>query len=649
MAEFGVKATELRPPQAEGSTPLRPVQDPGDFAPDFSAVGGLIRSFGQGGGSRGKQADPWDASAADYALHKNDLLTAYNEGNLSSAEYRIKSQKLNTQYIGMMVDQGFGQGGIEALEKVNKSVEGISEVDELYTKRSAGALDAEQNMINKAVEYGFISASRIDRMSAEERQEVLVNMQNMVFAERQLEKSQKQVEEVRKQQSHDVSMNAAQRAESEARVEKAGQEWLTSMHTNITTASSEAGKLVETLMAGGATFPQAKNAALAQYAQIRQVALQRSNGNPEVMRQFDSTYGELFKSQIEVYNPQGNAETSRAQVNNLIATQQLKFLSTNPKILESAAGSALFPNTIAGGLVAETGGTAIQKVLAGMPQQERVNAITQQVSAAESGAPAPAILNNNEAEQRVVLGTLRASIRNAATNTTPQLAEGLSKNLNTVLKGVGQLGSIQQAKLAPTLDTFASDEMKVAVERKLFDTNLGNAAALAVTETYGRNFGLPDRLAQVQVLPEGQKSAVLDGLNGFSLVSLRWEGAGVRKVAGMSRAEERSLIAAYDTEQGTGTVGTVGRPVSSLAQTFSRVNGQFAEYTESLNKYIKTVAHLEGRTDYENVWKERRSEILPQMFPAPNSVEEKRALEHGWDGIGSILATSSYKPVNKDK
>ena len=214
---------------------------------------------------------------------------------------------------------------------------------------------------------------------------------------------------------------------------------------------------------------------------------------------------------------------------------------------------------------------------------------------------------------------------------------------------MGQLGSIQQAKLAPTLDTFASDEMKVAVERKLFDTNLGNAAALAVTETYGRNFGLPDRLAQVQVLPEGQKSAVLDGLNGFSLVSLRWEGAGVRKVAGMSRAEERSLIAAYDTEQGTGTVGTVGRPVSSLAQTFSRVNGQFAEYTESLNKYIKTVAHLEGRTDYENVWKERRSEILPQMFPAPNSVEEKRALEHGWDGIGSILATSSYKPVNKDK
>lgn len=67
--------------------------------------------------------------------------------------------------------------------------------------------------------------------------------------------------------------------------------------------------------------------------------------------------------------------------------------------------------------------------------------------------------------------------------------------------------------------------------------------------------------------------------------------------------------------------------------------------TNALNEVIKVYAHLQGRTDYTNVFNEKKHEILPAIFPDPSMLKEGDVIDgHVYKG-GNVRRKDNWEPV----
>ena len=628
MADFSVASTQLQAPQGAGTKALSPVQGPGDYVPDLSGLGSLFTTAVGGGGGSKKAPSLTKDISSQYSERYADLQQMLSNGSITDAQFRVRDQQLANHFTGLLAQKGLTEEGVPELKKIRDGLDSLTTTDDDFTKRTAGVLDARNSLLKKGVEMGVVNPDVFGQYDAKTQQQVLSEVSAMLNTQRLTEQSKAEVEATRATFRFGVEQGNAAYAEKQRRLDQNSRQLMAQMGELGYRSVEQFGMQVQQAVTEGRHGDIATMGA--QFLSTwRSRMLRDSNGDQQLAAQFDTTFRPLVDAYVKAANPATAADINKAIIDKAKTDVQIKMLM-DPKVRAYVSASAMVGG-VTSQFMANQAGTILMDSVS-----QYTKALEGQIPATERNTPAPSIVAGDTDAQKAVFMSLKGMVGSIGTGPVDAT---IGKTVDSVLKGVARLDTVRPGNLSPMLDMFSGPEMGKIVAEGLVKPELGVQAAQSLTEAYTNAFSsIRDQWSDAPIDPKVPALKVQD------LVNFRWEGDKVRRVSALSLDTIRNYRRQSRGDMNDPLIGT-----DVIGTNAARINSQYHDYAESMTKFVKSMAHLAGRTDYEQVWNEQRAALLPNFYPAEGTDDYKQAIAEGWDGKGSVMSPLSYRSTPNAK
>lgn len=588
MAEFGVQATNLSPPQGAGSQPLDPVQEKFvDTSPISGvAVGGIVDIFAKGLQiNRKEEAEKAkNAIIGAYVKEETAINNAVATGQLNPAAAASRSRANANKYYA-----GFPQY-ISDFEGAGKALRGFTESGEVQAQLESEA------KLRAADKQAAASAGAIFTagMAKPAEDAIIQAHKTNVRAQQELEQMYKANAEMRAQGTYNATVAERDAKEMGIRVinDVAG--------ANMSAFQALGSTLVNDVKAGKTTPEQAQMLLTERFSNINGAIVSAARLNPELA----APYRTLFNEANDVYKRMLDPKTSAENLEN-----ELKSITTRMKIAAYAD-----PKFAA---VATT-----SNILGNNPNLTFISSAVTTETVARLGASfagfKPQVVGNPDVEPET-LNILKAGLQQlkdpATRNVDKQKVEA-ENSVNEILKQTGQQLSlgVPPEQLKGVAQFFASPEYAGFVGSGKINPENAQAAKMTFQQLYEPTViqGVQQKLETVLTTvseyggpgniagrPAGappptppKKTLLKDAINvNFTGAGVQFELKNVAGLSQMERVDQR-------------------RKVQEL-QTASK----------AVNQLIHIGAHMEGSTDYAKYWDTHKHIFMPQVYSKYKGLE----------------------------
>lgn len=619
MAEFGVQATNLSPPQGAGSQPVDPVQEKFvDTSPISStAVGGIVDIFAKGLQiNRKEEAEKAkNAVIGAYVKEETAINNAVATGQLNPAAAASRSRANANKYYA-----GFPQY-INDFESAGKALRGFTEAGEVQEQLQSEA-KIRQADIQAASTAGFTFTPT---MSKPAQDAIIQAHKTNVRAQQELEQMYKANSEMRAQGTYNAAVAERDAKEMGIRVinDVAG--------ANMSAFQALGSTLVGDVKAGKTTPEQAQMLLTERFSNINGAIVSAARLHPELAAPYRTLFNEANDVYKKMLDPKNVTEGLE---NELKAVQtRLKLVAmSNPQFAGIVTTSNLLGNNPNLTFIASS---ATNEAVARIANSPAAQGIASQY--------VPQVVGNPDVEPGT-LGILRSGLQQlkdpATRNVDKQKIEA-ENSVNEILKQTGQqlaLGASPD-KLKGVAQFFASPEYAGFVTSGKLNPENAQAAKMTFQQLYEPTViqGVQQKLQNVLLQPTdvgGTTRGVLENIRS----NVRPEDAiGRSPNAPEPTTQKPTLLkdALNVTFSGAGVQFEM-KNVSALSDV-ERID-QRRKVTElqtaqkALNQIIHIGAHMEGSTDYAKYWEANKHIYLPQMFSKYKGLE-----------IGDVKSGMRYK------
>lgn len=601
MAEFGVKATELQDPQARGSAPISPVQEPASSW-SIGDVRGLFTNI-----AKSSDEKPWSKEVNDYYKKANAIQQGVLTGQFSERQGYNKIKMLTTEYGLRVADYG-----IEAQKALNDSFgyirtggTGLGETIEATsqdTKRAFSAADA----LTKAGVY----VPPVSEQSQSDKDFLVRTEAHLASLERTAKESQEAI-------TFRNTVDAANRASQEFQwklTDRARQEDARNAVNGLKRDSiSYIPQMLDNILKGEGT-PQEKQMRFEQsMAGLNNVASNVLMADPTSLKVYQETINQLTTLGREMLDPTKDTKKLQDELQRRILTAQLDMTNAAP-VLKVAALDQLIPNSPA---ITMAAGQQAQRILV----DDLNKAVTSNV--------VPSVVANDVPTQKSTFQTIQSTISRVTSGASmnPQAdMDAAAKAADATLKTLGMVNANSNVTLEYVKDFIASPEYGELIKAGKYNPDIADQARPAFQDLYVSAFGekfftdIGKQIGDVNYV-DGKPSP--DNATLGKIVDLEVTSDG--KIKAVKKIDPSLKI--------TASTVYIDRQIRDAQK-----------MADGLTKVVRAAAHLDGRTDYAKYWEENKHFLARGIFPPPEFIEQLKA--KGYSGTGSALNPANYNKQN---
>ncbi len=601
-ANFGPEATQLSAPQGAGANPVQGVQEPAsgiDLSPISTLLQGADSMFTDMLKKKKDQGENQIINEFVTELTKNDQMRLQTGDR---AKGMAQQQIIYNKYAGTHGDL------VDKFQKVvNFRKGGLVEEQETEAQ-------AEQKRRNAVLDK---VATWADTNVSTETQNFLID------AQRTSDRLAQQQEEIRQNEKHRASMDAAEREAYDYRAKQEGTRLVVDIAAKHEQAfSSYMFDLARQVKDGRIDEIEANRMAGQYFNNIQMTLNSASAANPQLAAPFKANFESMYNNGREFFKPGAQLKDLEDQVKKIRLQGQLKFMTSDPDIPELAAASEIFKNhpdillkldpkivKVMGAMgVQETGatspviGSATKEQIVGIPKYEKpaFDALKAAIKQSVDGTGGDRKKLNAEVygQMKGLLG--QYSDQYLLGNLTPESRKNMNEFLvdKTVAKFMRD--NPVPVSVALTLNMAVQDNFKQ------YKSTVTNALSDTLQGSYKKEPSPRDLMATPSVLgggvenfdvPDLQRNANVDPLDA---IDISWQG-------------DRMVF----------TPKKIPADPAQQALLVSRLN----QLSNVLSNGVIIGAHIEGSTDYGAYFNKSKHIMFEGKFPVPDQpkVETKKA------------------------
>ena len=609
MADYGVQATTLSAPQGAGSAPVAAVQP----AKDVNVFSGLLAVgdiFAKGLDSHMKEkaAERNNAILSEYIQQENTISDGIAQGVIKTSEAAARSRanfrKFSSNYPELIGD----------LEKAGKALRGFTESGQVVDEEKAAA-QTRQSDIQAAKQRGFIF---IDGMTPEQENAQVYAAQAGIAAEKAFAAHVARQTEARSQANFDVAV--AERETKALAVSTVN----AVAGANLNAFQSFSQAVASKMRRGELTPEQANNELVNRFSNISAALQAGAGASPELAAPYRNIFESVFNISKGMLDPKAEINELQSQFDTQILKMKLVAMQ-DPKIAALVVANQLIPNNLQ--LQSSVESTRALTILSSIPLGEK--------NPDGSNKFVPQVIGNPEVEPEV-LGSLKNAFKDLATGKlkgSEIAAVQATNSLNHILKQAGDM--INKGASPKELAGIAAFVASADYAGFVANNKISPEAALAAKRTF-------------QLLYE---PTIINGVQKQLSQMVVADTTFMGRERQVKKSEPQSVMDVIDV-QFTGT-GIIFEPKAKPGLSPQEYRAQLAEVEKlktsqkAITQLVHIAAHMEGRTDYSQVWKEKRHEFVPGYFM--QGVEDGD-LVNGYQKLpGPASSQSSWKKVKSDR
>lgn len=567
MAEYGINATQLSAPQGAGATPVAPVRVDGAIPKVLSWAGNI---FAKGLENHAKEMaeERKNTIVGEYVKQEAMFNDAVMSGQMKPDVAASRSRYNFNSFAASHPEY------IEDFKKAADALRGHTEKGETERK-----LDDERKVrqaeIEQASRQGFIFLPGMDK-SAENDQ--IRASKTAIIAQQELEVMYKHNTELRAQGTYDAQVAERELKQTSFQlVNKIASE-------NITAFASFGTTLGQQVRSGKLTSEAAQATLAERFANISAGLQSTAQTNPELAGPFRTLFNDLNEVNKKLIDPKNQAEDLENQLN-IIKTRMKLLAFSKPRLAATIIANELLPNNP--GLALSSAPEAIDAIsfLSG-------NALT-------TNQYAPQVAGNPEVEEDV-LKMLKGGLNSLKGGNIPNKDVAEVQAANTVNHLLAQTGRLLDQGVTPDrlknlAAFFASPEYASMVANNKISKEAAGAAYKTFQLMYEPTIirGVQQKLENVPAGQSAPGTKKPDVPKIGDTVLIEFSGSGI--VFKEKPYKKFDIVEARQRQEQINSM--------KIAQT-------------AINQLIHIGAHMEGTTDYQKYWDEKKSVWFPTMFPA---------------------------------
>ncbi len=585
MAEFGEKATQLSAPQGAGANPIAPATA-GIFDNGvLKGVSNIIDIFEKGlaNDAKDRAKAQEQAVVGAYAQKLQALNNAAMSGGMKPSEAALRSRIYHGEYVGSYSQY------VDEFEKVRKA----------FDATGIGSAKDQQEDVRKQRNAEISSAQSVGmpvnlNMPEDVIEGMLTNHRTNVAAQKMFEQEQKRIEADRSNRRFDNEVMDREAKENSLRLIN------TIANTNLDTASTYAQHLGSQVRAGKMNPAEAEQQWSTYTTRIEAEIQSAAALNPSMATPYRDLFNEVRVNGSKYFDPTSDLKTLDNEYKLIIARQKL-MMAQDPSMAQVAAASSMFGND--------------PQVVLAMGKQfgEALLRLTQ--TSVDAPGVKPQIVGDSEAEKATIKSVTRSieSFNSGKAREPEKLKTEIDNVVGNLLQQLGDSAGrpgVDAKYMADMASFVASPQFGEYVAKNPPNRDAQLLAKKAFQSVYysGVVKGIDAKLGYALQMPKDASkprgSPVVSTGPLFDPSSLIIEDRG-----GMVSLRQAAPSASVSDRQSV-----------RIAQVDIR------EAERAVNQLIRLRAHLEGHTDYANVWNENKHTLLPRFFKAPDkTVEPKNA------------------------
>lgn len=588
MADFSVNATQLSAPKGQGTEPVAAaVERPSDTSilPLFKDVANIFAK-GLEQSQKDEAAARKNAIIGEYINNEKVYTDALTSGQWQSSQAATASRANFTKMLAAYPQ--YTQDLMQARSAVYAGTE-ISEAE----KQVEEERKIRQADISAASAQGYLFYQGMSQEAQDKNIEAYKTGRRI---ELQTEKDMKAAAEARAvradqragiQSDMSVEDYVAKNNASRGLVELASQ--------NFDAMAATANDL-RTKMASGMSYEQALLIQDGNSARINAALLSISGKNPELAAPWVSLFQKMDTNIRERLDPKNASAEKTAMLENewkqLIITQKLAAVNSNPAILKAVVGTNLFPGE---GMVTVANSPVVANWLLS-------------AGGVDSALPPPPQIIGTQNDAQMFKSTKDAINKLQSGKIAPQNREAATQEaVNLVNMSLKQTASVDGGLNATALKNastfYSSPEFgKMAMEGKIDRQTAANA----------------QQVFQVQYEP-AVRQAIIQKLDApVEYKFNRGEGKAQPKLADTVELKVVGNNVVFEQKNAMRGNTFLGVEFSNPDLQKQYQNKKpLDDAAAGLNQLIRLHAHLEGTTDYAAYWEKNKHQLMPNFFPDP--------------------------------
>lgn len=602
MADYSGNATQLSAPQAAGAQVVAPVEV--QAVPNNAVMGALgniadIFANGLKQNAKAEAQKRENEIVGQYVKEQTRINDGIAQGVLDAGTAGARSRASANKFLASYPEY------YKEFEAAGKALKGITEQGEVQDQ-----LTMERNLYKEQISKAQAAGFNIDPSAPKNVIDLQLKSYNVgVRAETELRAMYSANAEKRAQSAEDrLIADKELKATSIRLLNDIGGARLESTGAVMTSIATD--------VRSGKITPEEGNIKLTQeFATINATLQSAASTSPELAAPYRTLFGEMQKLGQDMLDPKKRTEDQDNQIKELLNRQKLLILATPQHAALVATSQLLGANA----QVALTAGATMTPLIAQM--------INVPVGSKDF---VPQVVGNPAVEKDVTT-FLKSSINSLSADkykNPTQAKTELTNTINQVLKQTGE--QLNKGVDAPKLKDLASFFASSEYGSYATSGNLDKAAAQAANKTFQLSYE-PAVIKGVQQKLEsflqgqaayGQKQG--DPVPLSEAVDIKFSGSGIvfsaKPRAGLDPVEQQDQM----------------RAVKDLSSTQT-----------ALNQLIHIGAHLEGTTDYQKYWEDKKHVFVPQLFPDPARLKVGDVV-NGYKYIGGPDGNPrSWQPVSQ--
>ena len=581
MAEFGIQATQLAPPQGAGSQPIQPVQEQyvNDSILNNPAASNIVDIFAKGLQQNRKEEATArnDAIVGGYVKEETAINNAVATGQLSpsaaAARSRANANKYYAGYPGLIGD----------FEKAGKALRGFTETGEVEAALATEKKIKEKDIMD-ASSSGF---NFLPSMNEEAVQAQIRAHKTNVRAENETKQRYAANAEARAQGTFDAAAADRDNRENSLKLLNniAGDNMAAFQAFGVT--------LADDVKTGKRTMEQAQILLTERFSNIGSALTSAASANPELGGPYKQLFNEandLFKKMLD---PKVAAENLDNELK--IITNRMKITAySDPKFAALATVSNILGNNPSLTFLSSSATT------------DTVARLSQLTGAGGPNSYVPQVVGNPDVESgtvKILKGAILQLSDPKTRNADKQKLE-VETSVNNLLKQTSEklnLGASPD-QLKGMADFFSSSEYATMVNSK----GISKEAAQAAGKTF-------DMLYQPTIV-QGVQEKLQGYLN--TVGTTKFTTSRVPEYVPVDKPK-LAKDAINITFTGGGIVFSAKNMENMSREELIEQRGRIAELNtaqKGVNQLLRIGAHMQGSTDYQAVWEQNKHIYLPTMF-----------------------------------
>ena len=588
MADFSVNATQLSAPQGQGSEPVAAaIERPTDTGvlPLFKEIGSIfVKGLEQN--QKDEAAARKNAIIGEYINNEKVYTDALTTGQWGASQVATASRANFTKMLSSYPQ--YGEDLLKARNQVYVGTEQGEAEKQIEQDRKIREKD-----ISDASSMGYTFYSG---MSEQAQQANIDAYKTARRVDLQTEKDMKAAVEARAVRADTRAAGQYDMTVEDHVAKNNAVKGLTEVASQNFDAMAATANDLKTKMASGMSYEQALLIQDGNSSRINAALLSISGRNPELAAPWVSLFKSMDTNIRERLDPKNaSAEKTAAledQWKQLIITQKLAAVNSNPAILKAVVGTNLFPGE---GMVTVSNIPAVKEWLLAASGVDP--ALPPPPQAVGTQSDAQIFKSTKDALNKLQTGKMDPARKEAATQEAVSL-------INTALRQTASVdGSLNAGALKNASTFFSSPEFgKMAVEGKIDKQTAANA----------------QQVFQVQYEP-AVRSAIIQKLDApVEYRSNRGDGVEQKKLGDTVELKVVGNNVVFEQKNPVRGTKVLGVEFSNPDMQKQYQNKKpLDDAAAGLNQLIRLHAHLEGTTDYAAYWEKNKAQLMPNFFPDP--------------------------------